>query len=77
MSRQFIDAVCSLGNQKFSFSGHVESSTSLNKGNFAGFHAFLKNHGPLLATHLNSATVINFKYKLVLYFMKFTTLKCK
>jgi hypothetical protein len=48
MSHQFVDAVCSLANQKFPFSGHVESSTSLNKGNFAGFHAFLKNHAHFL-----------------------------
>jgi len=58
MSHQFGDAVCFLVNQKFPFSGHVESSTSLNKGNFVEFHALLKNHGPLLANHLNSATVI-------------------
>jgi len=58
MSCQFIDAVCSLANQKFPFCCHVESSTSLNKVNFAEFRALLKNHGPLLANHLNSATVI-------------------
>jgi len=58
MSRRFINAVCSLANQKFPFCGHIESSTSLNEGNFAEFRALLKNHGPLLANHLNTDTVI-------------------
>jgi hypothetical protein len=50
--------VFALANQKFTFYGHVESSTSFSKGNFAELLAVLKNHDPLLANHLNSATVI-------------------
>ena len=60
---QFIHAVHSLANQKFPFWGHDEPSTSLNTGNFVEFVSVLKNR-------LNSTTVIKFKYKLVLYFMK-------
>jgi hypothetical protein len=56
MSCRFIAAVCSLANQKFPFCGHVESSTSVNEGNFAEFHALLKNHGPLLAILLTGCT---------------------
>ena len=50
--------LCSLASQEFLFWDHDESSTPLNKGNFTEFLNVLKNRGPLLENHLNSATVI-------------------
>jgi hypothetical protein len=53
--------VGSLANQEFSFRGQDQSSEPVNEGNFAKFLDVLKNQGPLLENHLNTATVI---YKL-------------
>jgi len=55
--RRVVHAVCSLANQEFPFRGRYQSSKSVNKGNLAEFLGVLKNQGPLLENHLNSASV--------------------
>jgi len=55
--RRLIDAVCYFANQQLPFRRRNESFTSLNKTDLVEYQNVLKNHGPHLANHLNSATV--------------------
>ena len=66
--RRLIDAVCSLASRDFPFRGQDESSTSLNKENFAEYLDVLKNHRPLLKKHLNSVDEIQFKIEISYWF---------
>ena len=56
--RVFIDAVCYLADQELPFRGHDGSSILLNIGNFLELLNVLKNFGPILDNHTNSATAI-------------------
>lgn len=55
--RRFIDITCFLAEQELSFRGHDESESSTNQGNYRELASLLSTYDPLLAQHLDEATV--------------------
>lgn len=55
--RRFIDITCFLAKQELSFRGHDESESSTNQGNYRELASLLSTYDPLLAQHLDEATV--------------------
>jgi len=72
---RLIDAVCYLAHQELPFLDNEESSTSLNKGNCVKDLSVLN----IMAHFLKIIwfQLLHFKYKLIVYFMKFATPKFK
>jgi hypothetical protein len=55
--RRLINAVCFLGKQELAFRGHDESKNSNNRGNYIELLKYTADYDPLLAEHLETATV--------------------
>ncbi|XP_039286744.1 zinc finger MYM-type protein 1-like [Nilaparvata lugens] len=55
--KRLINAVCFLGKQELAFRGHNEEESSINRGNYIELLKYTADYDPLLAEHLETATV--------------------
>jgi hypothetical protein len=57
--RGLIDVTCHLVNQALPFSGHDESYSSLNRGNYIELVQLLRQDDTVLKDHIETATLFN------------------
>ena len=57
--RGLIDVTCHLVNQELPFSGHDESYSSLNRGNYIELVQLLRQYDTVLKDHIETATLFN------------------